>query len=250
MPAGIGIGQVFGLVREARGLEGAAPVLSVSGPGAADLADGLAAGGESRAIVVGGDPHAAAVAVRIVEGEPAEAELAVLRRIAREGTPLVVVRPAGSAPIPTVLPLDVVEAGALLSAPAVVDAIARAAGSTGPALAARLPVLRPAVSRRLISTTAWANALVAAASRSEAQRPLLTLAQARMTLLLGVSRGAVLPANPRQLAVAAAPAVAGAVAVGYVGRGLVRRLPSRGPLTRALVAYAGTRSLGVVSRRI
>jgi hypothetical protein len=78
----------------------------------------------------------------------------------------------------------------------------------------------------------------------QAQMPVLTFAQSRMVLMLGLSRGDVLPRDPQQLALAAGPAVGSCIALGFGARALVRRLPVRGRLVRAGVAYAGTRLLG------
>ena len=154
--------------------------------------------------------------------------------------------------VPYALPGDVIEAEAgELPLPRIVTAIARAAGDDATALAARLPVLRPAVARRLIMTTALANAAVAASSKlQKAQLPVLTLAQSRMVLRLGVSRGDTLPHDPQQLALAAGPAIAGCIGMGFAARALVRRLPSRGPVVRAAVAYAGTQALGAARLRL
>jgi len=92
---------------------------------------------------------------------------------------------------------------------------------------------------------------VAASSKlQKAQLPVLTLAQSRMVLRLGVSRGDTLPQDPQQLALAAGPAIAGCIGVGFAARALVRRLPSRGPIVRAAVAYAGTQVLGAARLRL
>jgi uncharacterized protein (DUF697 family) len=107
------------------------------------------------------------------------------------------------------------------------------------------------VTRRLIGTTALTNAALAASPRlKQAHLPLLTLAQSRMLLLLGLSRGDVLPRNPQDLAVAAGPALAGPLGVGLGARALVRRLPVKGPLVRAAFAYAVTRALGAARLRL
>ena len=178
MPLGIGIGQAVGLVREARQIEGSSAYVAVSGAGAHELAAALAVGGDRGAVAVDGDPVRAAVAIRLVDGEPAAAETAVLRRISSAGTPLLVVRRGGAERLPYVLPGDVLEVRTELPVAEVVAALARVAGETGPALAARLPVLRPAVARRLIGTTSLANAAIAASPwMKQAQLPLLTIAQ-------------------------------------------------------------------------
>ncbi len=251
MPLGIGIGQAVGLVREARRLEGSSEYVAVSGARAHELAAALAAGGDRSAVAVDGDPVRAAVAIRLVDGELTAAERAVLRRISTVGTPLLVVRRGGAGRLPYVLPGDVLEVRSELPVAEVVAAIARVAAETGPALAARLPTLRVAVARRLIGTTSLANAAIAASPwMKQAQFPLLTIAQSRMLLLLGLSRGDVLPRDPKTLALATGPAVLPPVAVGLGARELVRRLPLGGPVVRAAVAYAGTWVLGATRLRL
>jgi uncharacterized protein (DUF697 family) len=129
--------------------------------------------------------------------------------------------------------------------------IARHAADDGPALAARLPILRTEVARRLIASTAFANAVIGASTKMQtAQMPVLSFAQSRMVLMLGLSRGDVLPRDPKQLALAAGPAVAACVGMGFGARTLVRRLPVNGRLVRAGVAYAGTRVLGEARLRL
>ncbi len=106
------------------------------------------------------------------------------------------------------------------------------------------------MTRRLISTTAVLNAAVAASPAKQAQFPALTLAQGRMLLLLGIARGEVLPRDPKQLAIASGPSLAAPVGVGLATRALVRRLPVRGPLVRAAIAYAATHGLGTARSRL
>ncbi len=251
MPAGIGIGQISGLVREVRGFEGAAPQITITGPGSEALASALAAGGDRSAISSNGHPLAAAIVVRLIEGDPTPMECAVLRRLAKEQTPVIVVRRGGTMRIPHVLADDVVDAGSDEGVAEIANAIARAAGADGPSLAARLPILRAPVSQRLISTTALANAALAASARmTHAQLPLLALAQARMLLLLGVSRGETLPRDPEGLLRAAGPYLLAAIGTGVSARACVRRLPVSGPIVRAAFAYGGTRALGTALRRI
>jgi hypothetical protein len=252
MPAGIGVGQVVALVREVRVFEGAAPRITVSGPGAEDLATALAAGGDRAAIAVDGDSAGAAIALRLIEGDPNQAERAILRRLGSERTPVIVVRRGGSSErIPHILADDVVDVEVEQGIGAIAAAIARTAGTDGPSLAARLPVLRSPVSRRLVANAAFANAVLAASSRvAQPQLPLLALAQARMLLLLGITRGETLPRDPQGLLRAAGPYVVAALGTGIGARACVRRLPFAGPIVRAGVAYGGTRALGTaLSRR-
>jgi len=248
MSAGIGIGQILGLVREMRGLEGTPPMIVISGPGAEGMASALAVGGDRSAIAVDGYTAAAAVALRIVEGDPGERERALLRRLAKEQTPVIVVRRGGSGRIPHVLADDVVDLESDdLGADdigAVASAIVGVAGASGPPLAARLPVLYAPVCQRLVARTAFANAALAGSSRVVPQLPLLTLAQARMLLLLGVARGETLPRDAEGLLRAAGPYLLAALGTGVGARAFVRRLPVRGPIVRAAIAYGGTRALG------
>ena len=244
MPAGIGIGQIAGLVREVRAFEGVAPRIAISGPGADELATSLAADGDRSAIMVDGDSATAVIALRLIEADPSEAERAVLRRLGKGRTPVIVVRRGGSERIPHVLADDVVDLE-VEGIGAIAAAIARAAGADGPSLAARLPILRAPVSRRLVRTTAFANAALAASSRVvQPQLPLLTFAQARMLLLLGIARGETLPRDPQGLLRAAGPYVAAALGTGLGARALVRRLPVGGRVVRAAIAFGGTRALG------
>lgn len=252
MPAGIGIGQIAGFVRELRGLEGSTPLIVISGRGAEELAASLADGGDRSAIVIDGSPAAAAIALRIVEGDPDDRERAVLRRLANELLPVVIIRRGGSERLPHVLADDVVDLesedlGAGIGM--IASAIARATGSDGPSLAARLPVLRGAVSEQLVARTAFANAVIAVSPKSIPQLPLLTLAQARMLLLGEVARGGTLPRDPEGLLRAVGPYVAAALGTGLGARALVRRLPVQGPIVRAAIAYGGTRALGTALLR-
>ena len=149
----------------------------------------------------------------------------------RAGTPLLVVR-RGAGRIPYVLPGDVLDAGRG-------PAGRRSGGGDRPGGAPTpLPPLPPACrfsvlrSRaRLIRTTSLRQrgARGFALGCSGPHLPLLSLAQSRMLLLLGLARGNVLPRDPQELAVAAGPAVAGSVGLGLGARALVRRLPVQGP---------------------
>jgi len=253
MPAGIGVGQILGLFREVRGLDGASPRIVISGPGAEGVAAALAVAGDRSAIAIDGDPAAAAVVVRIVEGDPGEGERAILRRLAKKHVPVIVLRRGGSLRIPHVLADDVVDVGTDdLGADdigRVAGAIVGVAGSSAPPLAAALPVLLAPVCRRLVARTAFANAAFASARLGHAQLPLLTLAQARMLLLLGVARGETLPREPEELLRTAGPYLVAALGTGFGARALVRRLPRRGPIVRATIAYGGTRALGLAALR-
>ena len=155
---------------------------------------------------------------------------------------------AGGGRIPYVLAENVLEVET--GSPPVAElaaAIARVANDGAPALAARLPVLRDAVTRRLIGMTPSPMPRSPLHRTAGTPPPLLTLAQSRMLLRLGLSRGDVLPRDPQELARAAAPVV-GALALGLGGGTSCAGCPG-GPLVRAAVAYAGTQALGAARLR-
>ena len=254
MPAGIGVGRLWALVRETRSLEQREPSIAVSGPGADRLAADLAAGGDASAVRVGAGPAQAAASVVVLAAAPAAAEQEAMRRAARAGALLVVVRVGGFAgSVPYALASDVIDAaGDDVPLDRVVEVLAAALDSDDAvALAGRLPSLRPAVERRMIERTALANAAIAAAPwMKEAHLPLMSLAQGRMLLGFAVAEGGALPRDPQRLAAAAGLPLAGALAAGIGLRAFYRRLPARGPLVAAAVAYAGTKALGEARRRI
>ncbi len=254
MVAGIGLGQLWGLVREVRSSERREPSIVVSGPGADRLAAALGAGGEAGAVRVGADPARAAASVVVLGAAPTATERDAMRRVARAGAALVVVRVAGfGGAVPYALPSDVIDAAAddIPLAPVAAALAAALPDEDAVALAGRLPTLREAVQRRVIGRTALANAAVAVAPWiKQAHLPLMTLAQGRMLLVSGIAAGNALPREPQRLAATAGVPLAAALGAGIGLRALVRRLPVRGPLVAAAVAYAGTRALGEARSRL
>jgi uncharacterized protein (DUF697 family) len=253
MPAGIGTGQLWGLVRETRDLERGAGALAISGPGAWELAARLSDGGDPAAVFVGANPESALAAIVLLDGVPGTAELDTMRRAARAGVPLLAVRGSGhGGRLPYVLAEDVIDvAEGTVPVERIAAAVASALGDEAAPLAARLPVLRDAVQRRVIGRAAVTNAVIAAAPWiTQAQMPLLTLTEGRMLLRLGVARGGALPRDPRELALAAGAPLAGSLGAGLALRELYRRLRWRGRLAGAAVAYTGTRALGELRTRV
>lgn len=255
MPAGVGFGALYGLVREARSLEQHRGTIVVAGLPADELPRALlAGGGDPAAVRLGAAVADAAVVVVVLAAPPEPAEQSLMRQAARRGVPVVAVRLGGFAgSVPHALPGDVIDSpGGDVPLQRVIAAIAAALDEAEAVpLARRLPALREPVEQRLIGRTALVNALVGAAPwMRQAHLPLMTLAQGRMLLALRASEGAVMPHDPQQLAAAAVPSLAASLAGGVGLRELYRRSPLRGPLVAALVAYAGTRALGEVGRRI
>lgn len=254
MPGGVGVGQLVGLVRETRARAERRGFVSVLGPGAPELARRLAEGGDTGAVRAAGASDGALALVVLVEREPGRDELDAMRRAARAGIAVVAVR-SGASPaalLPYVLPEDVIEVPSLPPPPELVArALVRALGDEAPALAGRLPVLRPEASRQEVRRTALASSALAASPLGpRARMPLLTLAQGAMLLRLELIGGRRLPQDPPGLARVTAPPLAAALAAGVGFRALYRRLPRGGPLPAAAVAYAGTRLLGAVRARL
>lgn len=253
MPAGIGVGQLVGLVRDTRARAQSRGFVAVVGPGATQLAEELAAGGDAAAARVGAGDEALALVV-LVEGQPGPHELDAMRGCARAGTAVVAVR-VGASPaalVPYVLPEDVIDVDRLPgSVEQVARALARALGDRAAPLAGRLPALRPEVRRLEVRRTALESAMLAASPSAPRPRmPQLTLAEGGMLLRLELAGGGAGLQDPAGLARASVPPLAGALAAGLAFRELYRRLPRRGALPAAAVAYAGTRLLGEVRARL
>jgi uncharacterized protein (DUF697 family) len=252
MPFGLGVGQVLGLVRDARGLE-QARALMVGGPGAQAFATALALHGDGRAIAVDGDLADPAAVIRLLDGAPTTTDLALLRRFARAGVPLIAVQRGPAARVPYVLPHNVVDAA---GGDVPVEQVARLLAGALPsadaaALAARLPVLRSRVERRIIQRTALTNAVIGGAPWvKEAHMPLLTLAQSRMLLELGAASGGAAPGGQQQVGRTAAPAIAASVGSGLTLRAVYRRLRRPGAAAGAAIAYVGTVVLGAARTRV
>jgi uncharacterized protein (DUF697 family) len=253
MPAGISVGALWRLVNETRSIGERAGFVAVSGPGARGVAEQLTAGGDPGAARVTADPAGSALSIVLLDSPPGPAETDAMRRATRSRIPLVVVRTAAfTAPLPYVLPSHVIDAGTgTIPLGRLVRTLASVLGEEAVGLAGRLPLLRPAVERRLIDHTALVSAMIPLTPRGpDAHMPSLTLAQGRMLLRLDVASGRALPRDPQLLAAAVGPTLAGAFAAGLGLRALYRRLPARGPLVAAAVAYAGTRALGELHGRI
>ena len=126
-------------------------------------------------------------------------------------------------------------------------AVARSLGEKGAPLAARLPVLRPAVCKHLIAGHSKRNALVAAAVFVPGvDLPVLTLNQIRLVLWIAVAYGEEID---RQRALE----LTGVVGAGFGFRAAARELldfvPVAGWAVKGAVAYTGTRAIGEAAMR-
>jgi len=206
--------------------------------------------GDSSALVGPDALDRAAALVLVLAGPPSEADEEVLKKARRARVPaLCLVAGPIEGPIPFVLATDVVRAepGGGFPVDELADALARRLGEAATPLAARLPVLRDAISAHLVESFARRNALTAAAVFVPgADLPILTLNQARLVLRIASAYGAEIDGQrlPELLAVLGA---------GFGLRALAREaldfVPVAGWALKGAVAYAGTRALGEAARR-
>lgn len=205
------------------------------------LARELRDGGDASAVVEGDLEHAAALVWVGAADEEA------LRAASRAGVPIVAVSEEET--LPYVLATDVVrvEPGQGFPVERIAAAVARRLGEDGTALAARLPVLRPAVCDQLIRTASRQNATVAAAVFVPGvDLPVLTLNQVRLVLRIAIAHG-------QELDGARAAELVGVVGAGYGFRTIARELldlvPVAGWAVKGAVAYGGTRAVGEAAVR-
>jgi hypothetical protein len=220
----------------------------VSGMLAEQLAKDLAADAEPGAVITddGARVSAADVLVRIVAGEPSEADEALVRTSDRRGIPVVVVQlwPQADWTPPFVLSPFVVEcrAGEGFPLREIADRIVEAS-EHGPLLAARIPALKEAVSYSVVRQAVLRAAVLGvSAARTGATRPLIALEQVRMLARLrATTTGSA--ASDEMPVIAGGAALA--LATGFAFRGVARAarevLPA--PVTNAAIAAAGTWAL-------
>jgi hypothetical protein len=216
----------------------------VSGMLAEQLAKELGANGAAGAVAVddGTRASSAEVLVRILAGEPSEADNDLVREADERGTPVVVVQlwPQKDWKPPFVLSPFVVECRAGEGFPVreiadrIVDAVEH-----GPLLASRVPQLEQAVSHAIVRRALTRSVLLAIAGRgSGVTRPLLALEQIRMLARL---RAAATGAGSDETALVAGSAAL-ALTAGFAFRGVARaaRQVVPAPLADAAVAATGT----------
>src|SRR5262249_33274883 len=147
----------------------------------------------STAVRLGG-PDGAAAYVHVLAGEPRDDDVAVLRRARRARGPAGAGAGGGpdGIPIPDRAPADRAggQAGEGRPPEAIARAIAGAMGEHGAPLAARVPLLREAVSERLVASFARRNGVLAAVPWRGADLPLLALNQLRLVLRIAQAYGA------------------------------------------------------------
>jgi uncharacterized protein (DUF697 family) len=234
---------LFMLAREVRRGTGDQRPLAVAG--ARELLPIIA-----RQLREGGDPSA------VVEGQVANAAALVwvgppdedaLRTADRAGTPIIAVTDADE--VPYVLATDIVHVppGQGFPIDEIAHAIARKLGEDGTALAARLPVLRPAVCAELIRFFSLRNGLISAAVFIPGvDLPVLTLNQARLVLRVALAHGEEID---KERALELLAVVGWGFGLRAVARQLLDVVPVAGWAIKGGVAYTGTRALGEATVR-
>ena len=209
------------------------------------LAHALRDGGDPSAVREGRPEQMAGYAALVWIGEP---EIEAFRDATRHRVPIVAVSEAER--MPYVLDTDLVRVGSGQGFPVreIAAVLARRLGDGGPALAARLPVLREAVVDELIRSTARRNALLAAGVFGQgASMKVLILAQIRLFVRIARTGG-------RESEAAGVAGALGVLGAGYgfrgIARGVLARAPVAGRAVRSGVAFAGTGAIGAVCRRI
>jgi uncharacterized protein (DUF697 family) len=206
------------------------------------LARELRAGGDASAVREAGSSAGAAALVWI-----GDADEEALREAQRAGVPIVAVTEADR--LPYVLETDIVRVtpGEGFPVDAITRVLAQRLGERGPALAARLPVLRDAVVRELIRSTSVQNGLIAAAVFIPGvDMPILTLNQVRMVTRMAVAHGLELD---RSRAYELLAVVGAAFGLRTVARQALDVVPVAGWAVKGAIAYSGTRAMGEAASR-
>ena len=246
MPIGLRPGAVLGLVRELRAAAADLKPIQVSGVLAEQLARELRAGGEERLARIDGDPAGAAVLLVVLGGPALAEDERLLRAASRARTPAIAVQTGRELDldVPYVLATDVVPCppGEGFPVEAITRAVAHRLGEEGTQLAARLPVLRDAVCRELISSFSRKNGFVGAAVFVPgADLPVLTLNQLRLVLRIAAAHGVEVD---EQRAPEILATVGGGLALRALAREALGVVPVAGWALKGALAYAGTRALG------
>jgi uncharacterized protein (DUF697 family) len=245
-------GTIFALLKELRVSASSPGPLAVEGPAALaealrrDLAQGARPGS-----VRSGSPVGAEAFVLVLAGPPGAQEEEQLKRAHRHGVPAIAVLagPELDPRVPYVLATDVVRvpAGEGFPVHEIAAAVAARVAEKGSALAARVPLLRPAVSKHLVDTFSRRAAIVGAAVFIPgADHPVLAIGQLRMVMRLAEAHGVELDRSRL-------PEILGVIGAGYAWRGMARQalryVPVAGFGVRATFAYSGTRAIGEAATR-
>jgi len=239
---------VMGLLKELRVAAEDTRPLAVGGALAAQLRKELIRDGDERAVREGG-PEGASAYVHVLAAEPSPEDEEVLRRAHRARVPAVcLARERYRVPFVLATDVVVVEPGRGFPVEELTCALANRLGEGATPLAARLPVLRPAVCAWLIASFSRKNAIVGAAVWIPGvDLPVLTMNQMRLVLRIGSAYGEEISNErlPELLAV-----LGGGLGFRALARELLDAVPVAGWLIKGAVAYTGTRALGEAAVRL
>jgi len=231
------------LVRQLRHVPGPGGTIAIGGSRELVplLAAELRAGGDGAAVT---EHRADSDAVALVWiGKP---DVATLRAASRANLAIVGLTEGES--LPYVLDTNIVrvEPGRGLPVQKVAKALARALGPAGASVAARLPVLRPAVTGALARrTTIRAGVIGATRLSPNPDFPTLTLNQSLLVVRTALASGR--KANPEALL----PELVGVALAGLAARQAARKaevLPL-GSVLKGAIAMGGTAAVGALMRR-
>jgi uncharacterized protein (DUF697 family) len=244
---------IYGLIKETRPTEADNRPLVVAGARelAPVLARELARGGDAGAVREGGTFERPAVLVYVASGALTEVDERELAAARKERIPIVLVAlgPGLDEPVPDVLATSIVHvpAGSGFPLPRIAEAVAGLLGEDAVGLAARLPVLRRAVSDAIVSRFSRQNGLIGAAVFVPgADFPVLTLNQLRLVLRLARAHG--LELGPQRF-VELAGVVGGGLGFRALARQLLGVVPVAGWAVKGGVAYGGTKAVGEAATR-
>jgi uncharacterized protein (DUF697 family) len=250
-------GAVYGVVKEIKtAAEDLSPLVIAGAEGPArELVEALGAGGDEGALrdlsgkeVTTYDLQGAGILIYVAEGdEPGAEDEAVLKLADRSGVEAICVlvgaktRPLD---VPFVPATSVVVAppGRPLPVERIAELVASLAEENGYGLAARLPVLRPAVVEAIVRRFARQNGILGVAIFIPgADFPVLTLNQLRMVFRIAAAYGEVIDREriPEILAV-----VGAGLGFRTVAREALGFVPGLGWAIKGGIAYVGTKALG------
>jgi uncharacterized protein (DUF697 family) len=203
------------------------------------LARELRAGGDPSAVV---EDRVEGAALLVWVGPP---DKNALRAARRAGIPIVAV--SDERRVPYVLAEDVVRVppGQGFPVEAIARAVAHRLGENGTALAAKLPVLRPAVCDELIRSFSKKNGIISAAIFVPGvDMPMLTINQIRLVLRLALAHGQEID---RERALELLPVVGAGFGLRALARQLLDFVPLAGWAVKGAIAYTGTRAIGTAA---
>jgi uncharacterized protein (DUF697 family) len=249
----VSAGAIRKLLRDIRSSGAGDHVLAVGGASehAPLLRQQLRRGGAELAAVRLDDPEGADAYVHVLAGDARDGDLVLLRRARRARVPVIAVAVGSEVrtTISYVPATDVVwvAAGEAFPLERIAAAIAARLGEHGAPLAARVPLLRQAVSDRLVASFACKNGVLAASVWIPgADLPFLALNQLRLVLRLAQAHDAA--DDVRDLLPELAATFAAGLGLRAFARAMLEVVPRARWAIKAAVAYGGTRALGEAAR--